>query len=70
MKDDADTDPWKEEPVIEREGYQLRPAEEIRDDWRTILIVAAMVVLLSLVAVEAFGGDRAPARMPEQIQSR
>ena len=50
-----DNDPWAETPVVERESYQLRDPEEARDEWRTALIVATIILVLSAIASETFG---------------
>lgn len=51
----TDIDPWAETPVVEREGYQLRNAEDAREEWRTILIVTAVLIILSAIAAESVG---------------
>ena len=59
---DKKEDPWAEAPVIEREGYQLRSPQDGREEWRTILFVAAIIVVLSVIAIEAVGGGRLEVR--------
>lgn len=64
-------DPWAEAPVIEREGYQLRTADDAREEWRTILFVTAILIMLSAIAAEALGGDRLKAQPVEtEIQTK
>lgn len=70
MSDKID-DPWAEAPVIEREGYQLRGSDDPREEWRTVLLVAAMIIILSAIAAESFGGNRLDAQPAKaQLQSR
>ena len=54
MNNDDKTKLWPETRVIERDGYQLRSASEVQADWHTILIVMALVVVLAVVAADAF----------------
>ena len=64
-------DPWAEVPVIEREGYQLRTSDDAREEWRTTLFVAAILIMLSAIAAEALGGDRLKAQPVEtEIQTK
>lgn len=64
-------DPWAETPVIEREGYQLRTAQDAREEWYTILIVSAILIMLSAIAAEALGGDRLEAQpVKAEIQTK
>ena len=66
---ETNENPWREERVIKREGYQLRSNDEIRNEWRTVLIVSAIIVVLSAIATEQFGSAAIPERTVE-IQSK
>ncbi len=67
---DKNENPWREEPVIEREGYQLRSNEEARSEWRTALIVSAIVIVLSVIAADSLGSRNGPERPRIEIQSK
>lgn len=66
----TDIDPWREEPVIEREGYQLRSNEEARSEWRTALIVSAIVIVLTVIAADSLGSRAQPTSTGIEIQSK
>ncbi|WP_298847389.1 hypothetical protein [uncultured Salinicola sp.] len=64
-------DPWAETPVIDREGYQLRGNDDPREEWRMVLLVTAILIALSAIAAESFGGTRLEADPADtEIQSR
>ena len=67
---DKNENPWREEPVIEREGYQLRSNEEARSEWRTALIVSAIVIVLTVIAADSLGSKAQPTAPGIEIQSK